>query len=116
MDFGGITADRPLTSDNPPPSAFWGNDPLTWLDTSSFVKGGQGSSGGGKTGGGGTGTTDPGIVGTYFAGAADGEAGYDIRIDFKGTGWTDGLKKGFTDAADYFTHGDHRRYRGRKVF
>ena len=42
-------------------------------------------------------------MGTYYAGAADGQAGYDIRIDFKGTGWTDGLKKGFTDAADYFT-------------
>src|SRR5215210_63289 len=48
--------------------------------------------------------TDSGIVGTYYAGAADGEAGYDIRIDFKGTGWTDGLLKAFTDTADYFTH------------
>ena len=88
----------PFDSDDPPPSAFWGNDPLTWLDTS-FVKSGRNS------GGGGSGTTTPGsgIVGTCYAGAADGEAGYDIKIDFKGTGWTDSFKKAFTDAADYFT-------------
>jgi hypothetical protein len=93
-------------ADDVPLSAFWGHGAITWLDTTSFVKGGANAKGGKKPGGGGTGgggTTDPGIVGTYYAGAADGEAGYDIRIDFKGTGWTDGLKKAFTDSADYFT-------------
>src|SRR5689334_2232421 len=80
----------PFGPDDPPPSAFWGHDPMTRLDTTAFAKGGK-NSGGGTSGGGGTGTTDPSIVGTYFAGAADGEAGYDIRIDFKGTGWTDAL-------------------------
>jgi hypothetical protein len=99
----------PFSSNDPLPTAFWGNDPLKWLDSPAFVKGGtkgggKGSGGSGSgSGGGGTGTTDPSIVGTYFAGTADGEAGYDIRIDFKGTGWTDSLKKAFTDAADYFT-------------
>ncbi|MGE0258956.1 MAG: hypothetical protein AB7H71_14230 [Alphaproteobacteria bacterium] len=99
----------PFDHDDLPLSALWGRDPKTWLDATSFAKGGKkpGGGGGGGTGGGGTGggggTTDPGIVGTYYAGAADGEAGYDIRIDFKGTGWTDGLKKAFTDTADYFT-------------
>ena len=81
---------------------------MTWLDTSSFAKGGGNVKGdGGKnSGGGGTSTTAPdsGIVGTYYAGLADGEAGYDIKIDFKGTGWTDGLRKAFTDSADYLTN------------
>jgi hypothetical protein len=97
----------PFGPNDPPPSAFWGNDPLTRLDTSfakgANAKGGGGNGSGGSGDGGGTATTDPSIVGTYYAGAADGEAGYDIRIDFKGTGWTDGLKQAFTDAADYFT-------------
>ena len=96
----------PFGADDLPLSAFWVHDPVTWLDTTSFVKGGANAKGGGKTtggSGGGTGTTDPSIVGTYLAGAGDGEAGYDIRIDFKGTGWTDSLKKAFTDSADYFT-------------
>src|SRR5690348_11451654 len=43
------------------------------------------------------------LLTTYNAGSADGEAGYDIRIDFKGTGWTADLQKAFEDAADYFT-------------
>jgi hypothetical protein len=102
----------PLGPDEPAVTAFLGHDPLAWLDTTSFVKGGAQAKGGGKNtggGGGGTGTPPPppppdsGIVGTYYAGAADGEAGYDIRIDFKGSGWTDSLEKAFTDSADYFT-------------
>ncbi|MGE3783432.1 MAG: leishmanolysin-related zinc metalloendopeptidase [Alphaproteobacteria bacterium] len=44
-----------------------------------------------------------GLITTYNAGIADGEAGYDIRIDFTGTGWTADLQKAFKDAADYFT-------------
>ena len=97
----------PFDVNDPPPSGFWGNGSLTTLDTTSYAKGGANAKGGGKHSGGGGGTSTPppdsGIVGTYYAGAADGEAGYDIRIDFKGTGWTDSLKAGFTDAADYFT-------------
>jgi Leishmanolysin len=101
----------PFDPNDPLPSAFWGNDQMTWLDSTSFAKDGGNAKGGGKNSGGGGETSTPppppppdsGIVGTYYAGLADGEAGYDIRIDFKGTGWTDGLKKGFMEAADYFT-------------
>jgi hypothetical protein len=92
-------------------SASWSHDTMTWLDITSFAKsagnakgGGKGKGGGDNSGGGGGGTTDPGIVGTYYAGLSNGEAGYDIRIDFKGTGWTDGLKQAFTGAADYLTN------------
>jgi hypothetical protein len=96
----------PLGPDDLPLSASRGHDTMTWLDTSAFAKGsGNAKSGTKNSGGGGTETAalDSGIVGTYYSGLANGEAGYDIRIDFKGTGWTDGLRKAFTGAADYFT-------------
>ncbi len=58
-----------------------------------------------RTGGGSTVPTNSGgnLLTTYNAGSADGQAGYDIKIDFKGSGWTVGAQKAFTDAADYFT-------------
>lgn len=56
---------------------------------------------GGNTGGGGGGGSG-GVLPTYTAGWADGSSGYDIKIDFKGTGWTSGLQTAFTHAADYF--------------
>ena len=81
------------------PGAFFGaahgGDSMTRLDATSFAKGG-GKSGGGGGGGG-------GVLATYHAGSADGELGYDIRIDFKGSGWTAALQSAFTTAADYFT-------------
>ena len=94
----------PLDRDDPLPSDPWGQDMWTWPTATPAVKGGAKNTGGGGSGsGGGTTTPDPSIVATYYAGAADGEAGYDIRIDFKGTGWTDTLEKAFRDSADYFT-------------
>jgi hypothetical protein len=39
----------------------------------------------------------------FTAGSADGAAGYDIVIDFRGSGWTAALQKPFMDAASYFT-------------
>lgn len=63
------------------------------LDFLSFArKGGGGGSGGGGGGG---------ILTTYKAGAGNGDAGYDIWIDFKGTGWTKALQDAFTHSADY---------------
>src|SRR3954470_7934858 len=99
---------------SPPLNDSSNDDPTTWSDTAASVKGSaslKGNNGrhsGGSGGGGGTTPPpppppDPNIVGTYSAGAADGEAGYDIRIDFIGTGWTDALEKAFKDTADFFT-------------
>lgn len=42
-----------------------------------------------------------GVVTTYNAGSANGSAGYDIRIDFKGSGWTQALQAPFIKMADY---------------
>jgi hypothetical protein len=43
-----------------------------------------------------------GVLTTYRAGSRNG-SGYNIRIDFKGTGWTSDLQTAFTHAADYLT-------------
>ena len=43
-----------------------------------------------------------GVLTTYRAGARNG-SGYNIKIEFKGTGWTRDLQTAFTHAADYFT-------------
>ena len=68
----------------------------TAIDVSDAARpGGGGGSGGGGGGGG-------GIVTQYHSGSAE-EAGYDIVIQFKGTGWTGPLQDAFTKAADYFT-------------
>ena len=71
-----------------------GNE-ITLFDAASFAKGGGGGGTGGSGGGGGT-------TSQYFSGSA-GDAGYDIWIEFKGTGWTNVLQKAFKDAADYLT-------------
>jgi hypothetical protein len=55
---------------------------------------------GGNPGGGGGGGSGGGLT-SYLAGSNDG-SGYNIKIDFKGTGWTSGLQTAFTHAADYF--------------
>jgi hypothetical protein len=79
-------------------NGFRGGDTMTWLDTASLAIGDS-------SGGGGTDATTSGgnVVTTYYAGAANGQAGYDLGIDFKGTGWTADLQKAFEDAADYLT-------------
>ena len=87
---------------------------ITVLDSLSFAKGG-GPGGGGTTGGSG------GTVSQYLAGSADGTAGYDILIDFKGTGWTADLQKAFIQMADYLTQvvtddiGGGGLYRGKVI-
>jgi hypothetical protein len=58
-----------------------------------------GGGGGGGSGGGGSG----GVLTQFLSGSADGTVGYDILIQFKGTGWTVGLQDAFKNAADYFT-------------
>ena len=73
--------------------AAYEDDGIALLNAPAFDKGG----GSGKPGG------DGGLPTSYFAGTLDGEAGYDIRIDFKGSGWTAELQTAFTTAADYFT-------------
>jgi hypothetical protein len=70
---------------------------ITLIDGVSLAKSGGGGGGGGKPSGGG-GTTD-----SYWSGIADGDAGYDIHIDFTGSGWDAGLKAAFEHAADYYT-------------
>ena len=61
--------------------------------------------------GGGGGTSGAGSAGAvvteYKSGAVDGTAGYDIWIQFKGTGWTAELQSAFKNAADYFTGGNN---------
>lgn len=59
--------------------------------------------GGGSTGGGGGGGKATKVLTDYYSGSADGTAGYDIWIQFSGTGWTSTLQKAFIDAADYLT-------------
>jgi Leishmanolysin len=80
-------------------SALGGRTPadVTELDFASFAKGGKPGGGGGGGGSGG------GVVTQYFSGSANGDAGYDIWIEFKGTGWTVDLQKAFINAANYFT-------------
>ena len=64
----------------------------------SFARAG-GSTGGGGGGGGKTAK----VLTDYYSGTADGTAGYDVWIQFSGTGWTNTLQKAFIDAADYLT-------------
>ena len=57
----------------------------------------------------------------YRSGAANGTAGYDILLEFKGTGWNADLQVAFKNAADYFTTvitgdiGNTMLYRGKIV-
>lgn len=84
-------------------------DVSAWLmlmpgGASAPVPGGAGASakGGGGGGGSGGGGTDSGEK-LYQAGAADGTAGYDIVIQFSGSGWTSAMRTAFVQAADYLT-------------
>jgi hypothetical protein len=43
------------------------------------------------------------VLTEYLSGSGNGTAGYDILIQFKGTGWTVDLQTPFKNAADYFT-------------
>jgi hypothetical protein len=54
--------------------------------------------GGGPAGGG-----SSGVLAQYSSGSGNGTEGYDILIQFKGTGWTETLQQAFKNAADYFT-------------
>ena len=72
-----------------------GNE-ITLFDAASFAKGGGGGGTGGSGGGGGT-------TSQYFSGSGNGDAGYDVWIEFKGTGWTKDLQQAFKNAADYLT-------------
>lgn len=107
------------------PDAAWsgeshGGGEITLLAGTSAAKGGIP----GKPGGGGGGD-DPGsgegVLSEYFSGSGDGDGGYDIWLDFKGSGWTTTLQDAFIDAADYFTTvitadiGGGGRYRGKTI-
>jgi hypothetical protein len=91
-----------------------GGGSVTPFDGVFFAKGGNpGGGGGGGSGG---------AVSSYLAGSADAGVGYDIQIDFKGTGWTSGLQTAFTHAADYFVTvitadlaGSDALYRGKLI-
>ena len=69
---------------------------LTHIIHSSVVSHGHVSA---KPGGGGGGTT----FAPYTSGSANGTAGYDITIEFKGTSWTQALHDVFVTAADRLT-------------
>ena len=66
-------------------------------------------------------TGGDGVLNEYFSGSADGDNGYDIWLDFKGSGWTVELQSTFTAAADYLTTvitddiGGGGRYRGKTI-
>ena len=62
------------------------------------AKGGPGGPGGGGGGGGGGTTFAP-----YISGPANGTAGFDIKIEFIGSSWTQALHDVFVDAADQLT-------------
>jgi hypothetical protein len=78
-------------------SSPWTSAGITEVDTVSSAKGGPGSGGSG-----GGGASSGGSI-NYFSGATDGDQGYDIWLEFKGSGWTDALMAPFRNAADYFT-------------
>ncbi len=53
--------------------------------------------------GGSSSLTSGGVLKEYRAGSVNGDAGYDIWIEFKGTNWTTTLQTAFKNAADYLT-------------
>ena len=78
-------------------------DKVTGIDLTHVIhsdmaaaKGGPPSGGGGGTGGGTT-------FAPYISGSADGTAGFDIKIEFVGTGWTQAYHDVFVAAADRWT-------------
>ena len=69
---------------------------ITPIDTVFSAKGGVPGPGGGGDGG-------SGVLTEYLSGSENLEAGYDILIQFKGSGWTPELQQAFIGAADYLT-------------
>jgi len=93
---GGFDASISLsTSFAAPEAPAAGGADITMIGGDVFAKG----DGGGASAGGGSG----GVLKQYFSGSANGTAGYDIWIEFKGTSWTTALQDAFIKAADYFT-------------
>lgn len=99
----GVPAAPDLPDDHGAPDIVVGNlieliDPFMSAKGGSPGKPTNGGSDGGATGdpGGSTGT----VYDDYVAGSSDGDAGYDIWIDFKGS-WTAELQQAFIDAANY---------------
>ncbi len=97
-----------------------GGGEITQLAGTSAAKGGiPGKPAGG--GDGGDGGSGDGVLSEYFSGSADGDAGFDIWLDFKGSGWTTTLQDAFIYTADYFTTvitddiGGGGRYRGKTI-
>lgn len=88
---------------------------ITLIDAVFAAKGGVPGPGGGGGGGDGGGS---GVDTEYLSGSQNGEAGYDIWIQFKGSSWTENLQQAFKNAADYLTTvitddiGGGGRYRG----
>jgi len=88
------------------------------------AKGGTPGGPGNNDGDGGSGdegdTGGDGVLNEYFSGSAN-DLGYDIWLDFKGSGWTVELQSAFTAAADYLTTvitddiGGGGRYRGKTI-
>jgi Leishmanolysin len=74
-----------------------GTAAITLIDNMSFAKGPGGGGGGGHSGGSG------GTTYSYWSGQGDGDAGFDIHINFTGSGWTNDLEAAFKNAADYYT-------------
>jgi hypothetical protein len=66
------------------------------VEAASAAKGGTPGPGGGSGG-------DTGVPTEYRSGSLNGDAGYDIWIQFKGSGWTETLQEAFQNAADYYT-------------
>lgn len=83
----------------------------------SGAKGGVPGPPSGDDGGGG----DGGVLTNYSSGFLDGEAGYDIEIEFKGSDWTVDLQQAFIASADYLTTvithdiGGGAKYRGKTI-
>jgi len=98
-----------------------GDSGIASLGDAFAAKGGNPGKPGDGGGGGGGGTGDSGVLSDYFSGSDDGDSGYDIWIDFKGSGWTVELQNAFTFAADYFTSiitddiGGGGLYRGKTI-
>lgn len=98
-DSSVVAFDPPQVNDPVPPAgpADHAAAAIESFDAMSFARGGN-TGGGGGGGGGGSGSST-----SYFSGSANGDAGYDIWVEFKGSGWTAELQQAFKNAADYFT-------------
>lgn len=96
IDLATTAIDRSQPASSGPDSVI----EITSFETDFFAKGSAPGSGGG---GGGSGGGSGGLYTNYYSGAANGTAGYDIWVEFKGTGWTTALQDAFIKSADYLT-------------